>query len=158
MEYSINCISPLYSRYLSEEVQQSILAGALTSSQVEIAIADASASPFEVSVGFVDSTTLPSADVQVSLSVRALLRCPIQVQQISVVISHSQTGSSEFGIFGVTELVASKVLIVSARGGFRFFSGRGELKLNYWSEIIRPHLTSFQTIWFDVGFAGRGKS
>jgi hypothetical protein len=77
---------------------------------VEIAIADASTSPFEVGVGFVDSTTLPSADVQVSLSVRALLRCPIQVQQISVVISHSQTGSSEFGIFGATELVASKIL------------------------------------------------
>jgi hypothetical protein len=110
LEYSLDCLSPVYSRHFSEDVQRAILATLLEAPSTQLVVSDPSKSPFDIAIGFVNSGTLPSQEVEVVFRIRALLLKPVTVRRVAVSIAHSQAAAIEFDALGEVEIPNVRVL------------------------------------------------
>ncbi|OHT04888.1 hypothetical protein TRFO_27495 [Tritrichomonas foetus] len=102
--YGFKCISPLYQRFLSSELQSVFLKTLPSCPAITVDISQISSFPFDISAGFANMMSSPSDDVSFLLTVRSLLEYEVTFDSISVTVDHTKDKSSTHQILGQTTL------------------------------------------------------
>ena len=108
VRHAFHCISPVYSRFLPQKSHELIVKAITEASPVSMEISNLSECPFDIVVGFLNSSTSPSDDVSLVFAARTLTKISLPVDSISVVIEHSQDGKLVFEILKDIELPSGR--------------------------------------------------